>query len=88
MTLTDLFSSLGAKLANQRWAQGGARDDGTIVLRAWQDEIHLIDGRYRARLTYHKLFVNDPDNLGFVLRWFKVKIMQCALKMMEVCNGN
>ena len=76
MTLTDLFSSLGAKLANQRWAWGGARDDGTIVLRAWQDEIHLIDGRYRARLTHHKLFVNDPDNLGFVERLRHVQLIE------------
>jgi len=39
MTLTLFFLLLGAPLANQRWSWGGVREDGSVVLRVWRDEI-------------------------------------------------
>ncbi|WP_076605772.1 MULTISPECIES: hypothetical protein [unclassified Sphingobium] len=58
------FAFLNAPLRNSRWSWGSERDDGTIVLRVWQDQRHQADGKNYVRLTHHEAYTDDPDNLG------------------------
>lgn len=46
MSLADHFRLLGAPLSNDRWSWGGIRDDGSVILRAWAEEMDdLEDGK-------------------------------------------
>lgn len=66
MTLTELFSYLGAPLANNRWSWGAVRKtDGAVFLRVWQDEWRTVDGRRAVRITDNQFFADTPDNLGY-----------------------
>lgn len=65
LSLTEMFASLGAPLANQRWSWGAERSsDGAVFLRVWQDECRKIEGRRCVRLTANAFFADKPDNLG------------------------
>lgn len=65
MSITALFEKLGAPLANSRWSWGGVREDGSVVLRVWQNETKRIGGRLYMRLTHQEIFVGREDNLGY-----------------------
>lgn len=65
MSITALFEKLGAPLANSRWSWGGVREDGSVVLRVWQNETKRIGGRLHMRLTHQEIFVGREDNLGY-----------------------
>ena len=65
MSITAMFEKLGAPLANSRWSWGGVRQDGTVVLRVWQNETRRINGQTHIRLTHHVAFVGREDNLGY-----------------------
>ena len=65
MSITALFEKLGAPLANSRWSWGGMREDGSVVLRVWQNETRCIDGKLHIQLTHHQVFAGREDNLGY-----------------------
>jgi hypothetical protein len=65
MSITTLFEKLGAPLANSRWSWGGVREDGSVVLRVWQNDARRMDGVPHVRLTHHAAFVGREDNLGY-----------------------
>ena len=49
MSISELFSRLGAPLHNVMWSWGAQRkSDGAIFLRAWQDETLRINGIYHV----------------------------------------
>lgn len=76
MSISDFFKKLGAELRNNRWSWGGIREDGSIVLRIWQDETIKRDGYLLARLTYNDKFKDNPDNLGFRERSEHVRLVE------------
>ena len=41
------------------------RPDGSVVLRAWQDQVFRKDNKTFIRLTKHSAFEDSPDNLGY-----------------------
>ena len=46
MSISGLFTLLGAPLANNRWSWGSQRaSDGAVFLRVWQDLKFDKDGR-------------------------------------------
>jgi hypothetical protein len=69
MTLTGLFASLGAPLANQRWSWGAVRPtDGAVILRVWQDEGRKIDGAAFTQITFMGPSEASASNLGYAER--------------------
>lgn len=61
----EFFRSLGAPLHNVRWSWGSVRpDDGSVILRVWQDETRKFDGKLHVMITARKWFSDDPSNLG------------------------
>lgn len=68
MSITALFEKLGAPLANSRWSWGGMREDGSVVLRVWQNETRRIDGKLHIQLTHREMFVGREVNLGYLER--------------------
>ena len=61
---TQHFENLGAPLRNMRWSWGARRSNGTIILRAWDDEIVPIEGKRHIRLTNHGVY-DDTPHPGF-----------------------
>ena len=76
MSISDFFKKLGAELRNIRWSWGGIRQDGSVVLRVWQDETIKRDGHLSARLTYNDKFKDDPENLGFKERGEHISLIE------------
>jgi hypothetical protein len=77
LSLTEMFASLGAPLANQRWSWGAERqNDGAVFLRVWQDESRKLDGRRSVRLTANAFFAEKPDNLGNAERLRHVELIR------------
>lgn len=65
MSITALFEKLGAPLANSRWSWGGIREDGSVVLRVWQNETKRIGDKTHVQLTHRAVFAGREDNLGY-----------------------
>jgi hypothetical protein len=65
MSISELFQRVGAPLANFRWSWGGVRQDGTVVLRVWQNETRKINGRTHIQITHHQAFVDKQDDRGY-----------------------
>lgn len=65
MSISALFETLGAPLANARWSWGGVREDGAVVLRVWQNETQRIGGKTHIQLTHRAVFAGREDNLGY-----------------------
>jgi hypothetical protein len=79
LSLTEMFSSLGAPLANSRWAWGAERpSDGVVFLRVWQDECSRLDGKSFVRVTAHEFFKDRPDNLGFAERLSHLSLLRAG----------
>ena len=57
---TQHFRNLGAPLKNARWSWGAQRADGTVILRAWDDEIEVKDGKRHIRLTNRRVYDGGP----------------------------
>jgi hypothetical protein len=77
LSLTEMFASLGAPLANQRWSWGAERpSDGAVFLRVWQDESKKLDGRRSVRLTANSFFADKLDNLGNAERLRHVNLIR------------
>jgi len=88
MTLTNLFEYLGAPLVNQRWSWGGVRDDGSVVLRVWQDRKTSIDGDTYMMLTHHQKYVDRQDSLGYRERLKHVDMVRGGAKYyMVMCQA-
>lgn len=65
MCITTMFEQLGAPLANSRWSWGGVRQDGSVVLRVWQNETKRIDGKLHIQLTHYAEFAGREGNVGY-----------------------
>lgn len=65
MSITAMFERLGAPLNNSRWSWGGVRQDGSVVLRVWQNEAKRIEGKMYIQLTHYAEFVGKEDNYGY-----------------------
>lgn len=88
MSLSGYFERLGAPLANVRWSWGAARDDGSVVLRVWQDGTIRKDGKMLVRLTHLEKYGDDRgnDNLGYVERLQHVDLIrQGARSYLVMC---
>ncbi|HKX91460.1 MAG TPA: hypothetical protein VJM15_03435 [Sphingomicrobium sp.] len=57
---TQHFKDLGAPLRNPRWSWGAEGESGSIILRAWRDEIEPINGRDHIRLTNNAVYNASP----------------------------
>ena len=69
LSLTEIFASVGAPLANSRWSWGAQRRaDGAVFLRVWQDECKKIEGKRVVCLNAREAFEDKSDNLGYVER--------------------
>ena len=64
MGITAMFKRLGAPLVNSRWSWGGVRQDGSVVLRVWQNEAKRIGGLTCIQLTHHTEFLGREGDLG------------------------
>ena len=89
MTLTQLFTFVGAPLANNRWSWGAVRPkDGAVFLRVWQDECRAIDGMQMVQITFHKWFMDNPGNLGYTERLKHINLIRGgAPSYMVMCEA-
>lgn len=65
LTPSAFFVKLGAPLKNVMWSWGAQRDDGTIFLRAWGDEMCRRDGRTYFRLVNRRAYEGVSQNHGY-----------------------
>ena len=65
MSLTDFYRKLGAPLTNNRWSWGSTMQDGTVLLRVWQDRVEKIDGKRYVVVANHNIEAYTPNNLGY-----------------------
>lgn len=65
MPISEFFKSLGARLVNIQWSWGSISPDGTVFLRAWQDECFVRDRKTFIRLVNHAAYADDRSNLGY-----------------------
>jgi hypothetical protein len=88
MSITAMFEQLGAPLANPRWSWGGVRQDGSVMLRVWQNETKRIDGRTHVQLTHYAEFVGREDNYGYQERLRHVNQIQTGVRCyMVMCEA-
>ncbi len=80
MSQSEHFKRLGAQFANQRWSWGATREDGSVVLRVWQDQMKTIDNARCMRVTFNVKYADDPDNLGHQERLRHVKMIEQGAK--------
>lgn len=94
MSITALFKKLGAPLKNQVWSWGAVSEGGDLYLRIWQDEFRKFDGKQTVRVTHHRAFENDPENLGYKERLEHVDKIRlgaksfCVLCLAKDVNGH
>lgn len=63
MSISSLFSRLGAPLSKSRWSWGAVRpSDGAVFLRVWQDHKFIQDGRMHMQVDRHT--VDEVGSLG------------------------
>lgn len=63
---SEVFSRLGAPLANIQWSWGAVRDaDNAVFLRVWQDETRTENGERFVRLVNHAEYADADQNLGY-----------------------
>jgi hypothetical protein len=90
MSITTLFKRLGAPLANSRWSWGGVKEDGSVVLRVWQDEAKRTSEGTWMRITAHREFANNPNDLGYAERCRHVELIRagapCYLVICVACD--
>lgn len=87
MCISEMFEKVGAPLLNSRWSWGGTRQDGTIVLRVWQNEARWVNGRAYIQITHNEAFVGKESDLGYQERLFHLeKIMNGAHCFMVMCE--
>jgi len=65
MSMADLFKKVGAPLKNTRWSWGAVSETGDVFLRVWADERKQLDDKLTVRVTHHKVFADQPENLGY-----------------------
>ena len=66
MSISGLFSNLGAPLNNKLWSWGSVREsDGAIFLRVWQDRKKVENGQSLMMLTDHQKYTSASGNLGW-----------------------
>lgn len=64
-SITDFFKILGAPLKNPMWSWGAQREnDGTIFLRAWQDEKLRIDNAHYVMIFNKSISDHEWDSNG------------------------
>lgn len=80
MSLTDLFKKIGAPLANQRWSWGATRQDGSVVLRVWQDRKEKIDGRWCMMIAHHEKYIDNEKSLGYQERLAHIESIKAGAK--------
>ena len=78
VSLADLFESLDAPLANNRWSWGSVRADGTVFLRVWQDGTARKDGKLLVQVTHLEKYGDGRgrDNLGYAERLAHVDMIR------------
>lgn len=64
-SISSFFEYVGAPLVNTRLSWGAARDDGSVVLRVWQNEKIIVDGKHYYQLTHHGLYEERQNNNGY-----------------------
>jgi len=64
-SISSFFEEVGAPLVNNRWSWGASRDDGSVVLRVWQNEKVRVDGKHYYQLTHHGLYMDRQDDNGY-----------------------
>ena len=82
MSLTDLFESLGAPLANNRWSWGSLAKDGSVFLRVWQDGTTRKNGKLLVQVTHLEKYGDGRgrDNLGYAERLAHVDLIRKGAK--------
>jgi len=73
VSLTQFFEKIGAPLKNPRWSWGSVREDGTVVLRVWQDRKIKHDGTHYMQLSHLQKYSKGQDNLGYMERLDHIK---------------
>lgn len=87
MSITELFSSLGAPLIAMRWSWGAVHaKNGAVFLRVWQDECQKIDGRNVVRITDNLLLASASDRPGYSERLRHIDLIrQGSASFMIMC---
>ena len=87
-TLSAFFLEISAPLRNVRWSWGAKRADGSIVFRAWNDEL-LPDGKGRLiRLTNHAFYDGLRRNNGWNERLRQIEeVRQGAPAFVVICEA-
>jgi len=80
VSLTQFFAKIGVPLKNSRWSWGGVREDGTIILRVWQDRKIKHDGAHYMQLSHLQKYGEGQDNLGYMERLEHIKLIQNGAK--------
>ncbi len=82
MAQSDYFKRLGAPLANVRWSWGAVRDDGSVVLRVWQDATRHQDGKLFVQLSHLEKYGDGrgSDNLGYSERLQHIELIRRGAK--------
>ncbi len=74
--MSRLFEILGAPLRNKRWSWGAEREDGTIVLRQWSDDLLPHNGEEFFQVLRTTGPASRPLNPGLAERLRHVKRIQ------------
>ena len=86
MSLTNFFKKLEAPLVNSRWSWGAVRQDGSVVLRVYQDRKEKIDGEIYMMVANHVRFSGIEEKLGYQERLAHIeKIKKGAKCLMIMC---
>jgi hypothetical protein len=80
MNLTNFFKEIDAPLKNSRWSWGSVREDGSIVLRVWQDRKIKHKGSLYMQLSHQEKYGGSSDNLGYRERLEHIRLIQSGKK--------
>lgn len=90
MSISGLFSNLGAPLNNKLWSWGSVREsDGAIFLRVWQDRKKVENGRSLMMLTHRQKYADESGNSGWKERLRHVdRVREGAKCYLVMCRAN
>ena len=76
MSRAEFFRRLGAPLANIRNSWGAVREDRTVFLAVWLDEVLKHDGKSFVRVAAHGKYADNLDNVRFRERLSQIETIK------------
>lgn len=76
MSITEFFKKVGAPLKNSRWSWGAIREDGSVVLRVWQERKKRINEKWYMLIINYDKYKDNKSHPGYKERVEQIDLIK------------